>query len=231
MTGLTARLLRTIGFLAVVAVLVACSGQAASQQPATPTSSTAVSSSAGGLPTELGPTPPDQQVQFTVSLRLPGAADLDRYLRGLVTPGSSSYQRYLQPAEFGTRFGLPDTRIAPIVAWLEGGGLAAEVMPQRTSIAVSGAARQVRALLGIDLVDWQNAAGQRYHVPWVRSPCPATSTQMFAAMLGLNTEPLLRPAFAHRCSRPALARACCPIPSPGHTRSSRSRTAACTARG
>ncbi|HLB43821.1 MAG TPA: S53 family peptidase [Candidatus Limnocylindrales bacterium] len=194
MTELSLLLRRAICFLAVVAVLAACTGQTASQQPVAPVSSTAADSTAGELPTELGPTPPDQRVQFTVSLRLPGAAELDRYLRGLVTPGSSAYQHYLQPAEFGSRFGLSDARVAAVVEWVEKGGLQVDVMPQRTSLAVAGTAAQVRAVLGVDLVDWQNAAGQRYHVPTGEAAVPENLGNDVAAVLGLNTEPLIRPA-------------------------------------
>jgi len=194
MTELSLLLRRAICFLAVVAVLAACTGQPATQS-IPPTSTSAVDSAAQEPPTELGPTADNEVVRFTVSLRLPGAAELDRYLRGLVTPGSSSYQHYLQPAEFGARFGLSDARVAAIVAWLETGGLSVDVMPQRTSLAVAGTAAQVRALLGVDLVDWQNAAGRRYHVPTGEAAVPENLGSDVAAVLGLNTEPLIRPAF------------------------------------
>ena len=193
MTELSLLLRRAICFLAVVAVLAACTGQPATQS-IPPTSTSAVDSAAQEPPTELGPTADNEVVRFTVSLRLPGAAELDRYLRGLVTPGSSSYQHYLQPAEFGARFGLSDARVAAIVAWLETGGLSVDVMPQRTSLAVAGTAAQVRALLGVDLVDWQNAAGRRYHVPTGEAAVPENLGSDVAAVLGLNTEPLIRPA-------------------------------------
>ena len=151
--------------LAVIGgLLAACSGQPAAQQADT-ASAPVVTADSEPQAVEIGPTAAAEQVQFNVSLRLPGAAELDAYLHDLVTPGSSSYQQYLAPEEFGARFGLSDARIAPIVAWLESGGLAAQLMPQRTSIAVSGSAGQVSDLLGVQLVDWENAAGTRYHVP------------------------------------------------------------------
>src|SRR5512141_1796823 len=193
MTELSLLLRRALCLLAIGGLLAACSGQPATRQPEPVTSPAAVS--AATQPTELGPTADDEQVQFTVSLRLPGAADLDKYLRGLITPGSSSYQRYLAPAEFGARFGLSDERVAAIVAWLQGGGLDVETMPQRTSLAVSGTAGQVRDVLGVDLVDWRNAAGRRYHVPVGEVVVPGSLGDDVAAVLGLNTEPLIRPAF------------------------------------
>ena len=179
--------------LVMAALLIACAGQPAAQQAVTPGASQPAGQSEA-RPVSLGPTAAGEQVQFTVSLRLPGAADLDRYLHGLVTPGSSNYQRFLTPAQFGTRFGLSDARIAAIVAWLKSAGLAVEVMPQRTSVAVSGTAAAVSRLLGVSFVDWQNAAGIRYHVPVGEVVVPAALGSDVDAVLGLNTEPLIRPA-------------------------------------
>jgi kumamolisin len=186
-------LLRRALCLAVIGLLAACSGQPTARQA---TSADARVATAGSEPraVEIGPTAAAEQVQFSLSLRLPGAAELDAYLHDLVTPGSRNYQHFLAPAEFGARFGLPDARIAPIVSWLESGGLAAQLMPQRTSIAVSGSAGQVSNLLGVRLVDWQNAAGKRYHVPVGQVAVPASLEGDVAAVLGLNTEPLIQPS-------------------------------------
>ena len=46
-------------------------------------------------PVDLGPTPAYESVRFSVSLRLPGEAQLSAYLAGLTTPGSASYRQYL----------------------------------------------------------------------------------------------------------------------------------------
>jgi len=195
MIGPSALPRRMFGLLAICGLLAACSGQpAARQASSTVVTSTTPTLNSAAAATELGPTPAGEGIQFTVSLRLPGAAELDAYLHDLITPGSSSYQQFLAPEEFGARFGLSQARIAPIVAWLESGGLAARLMPQRTSIAVSGSAGQVSNLLGVELVDWENAAGRRYHVPVGEVAVPANLNGDVAAVLGLNTEPLIRPS-------------------------------------
>ena len=180
--------------LIVLALLaVGCSAQPIAQQASTTDSRVPVAQSEPQA-TEIGPTSPDESVQFSVSLRLPGAAELDAYMHDLITPGSANYQQFLAPEQFGARFGLSDARIAPILAWLENGGLAADLMPQRTSIAVSGKAGQVTDLLGVKLVDWQNAAGRRYHVPVGNVAVPAKLGGDVAAVIGLNTEPLIKPS-------------------------------------
>jgi kumamolisin len=180
--------------VAAVLLFAACAATPADERP------TATDSDLSGLtalsqPTQLGPTADGEAVQFSVSLRLPGADELDAYLRGLTTPGAPSYRQYLRPAEFGTRFGLTDAQIAPIVDWLETGGFEVAVLPQRTSLAVNGTAGQVRQLLGVGLVDWQGANGQRYHAPAGEVQVPGALRTDVAAVLGLDTEPLIRPAF------------------------------------
>ncbi len=144
---------------------------------------------------DLGSTPDEEIVRFTVSLNLPGAADLDRYLAGLNQPGSQSYRQYLKPADFGARFGLSDEDLSGVVAWLEQGGLTAEAMPQRTSLAVSGPAGRVRELFGIDLVDRATAEGVRYHVPIGDPLVPEDLRANVAGIVGLDSAPLITPAI------------------------------------
>ena len=144
---------------------------------------------------DLGPTAADEQVQFTVSLRLPGAAALDEYLAGLTSPGSRYYRQYLRPAEFGARFGLDDEQLGRVVAWLEQGDLDVAASPQRTSLAVSGRVAEVNRLLDITLVDRQNPSGDRFHRPVGQPRVPHDVSADVAAILGLDTEPLIEPAL------------------------------------
>jgi len=171
--------MRALRVVVVACLLAACASQAA-----------APASREGGL----GATADSEQVQFTVSLRLPGAAAMEAYLAGLATPGSDIYGHYLRAEEFGARFGLSDAEIAPIVGWLESGGFAVELLPQRTSLAVSGSAAQVRSLLGVRLVDRVNVDGRRYHVPLGEVQVPGALAADVVAVLGLNTEPVIRPS-------------------------------------
>ena len=171
--------MRALRVVVVACLLAACASQAA-----------APASREGGL----GATADSEQVQFTVSLRLPGAAAMEAYLAGLATPGSDIYGHYLRAEEFGARFGLSDAEIAPIVGWLESGGFAVELLPQRTSLAVSGSAAHVRSLLGVRLVDRVNVDGRRYHVPLGEVQVPGALAADVVAVLGLNTEPVIRPS-------------------------------------
>lgn len=163
-------------------------------------STTPVAAGAGDQPTppprELGPTAPAEEVQFNVSLRLPGAAALDQFLAGLTDPTSPDYHGYLSPTDFGERFGLPQVAVDRVLTWLESGGLTASVVPQRTSVAVGGSADQVNQLLGVHLTDWQNATGDVFHRPSAPPGVPDELGADVAAVLGLDTEPVMRPALA-----------------------------------
>ena len=175
------------------AVLVVAACGTARQQAAV--SSSPASADASAVPVDLGPTRSDEQVAFNVSLNLPGQADLDSYLSGLSQPGSASYRQFLSPAQFGARFGLSDAAIARVVGWLTTGGLTAQPVPQKTSIAVSGTAAQVNRLLGVTLVDRQTTDGVRYHVPLGTPAVPAALSSDVAIVVGLDTEPVQHSAW------------------------------------
>ena len=146
-------------------------------------------------PIELGPTAADEQVHFTVSLNLRDSKGLADFLDGLSDPDSAEFQRFLTAAQFGERFGLPVESVDRVAAWLESAGLQAEAMPQRTSISASGAAGAVNRLLNVTLVDWSTPAGDRYHRPSAAPVVPDRLREEVGAILGLDTEPVLRPAI------------------------------------
>src|SRR5262245_10692498 len=129
---------RSLALLLCALVALAGCTTAATEEPMRTSDQSPAAGESASAPIDLGATADNQTLSFTVSLRLPGADDLDTYLAGLNVPGSPSYRKYLKPAEFGARFGLSEAKVASIVAWLEEGGLTAEAMPQRTSVAVSG---------------------------------------------------------------------------------------------
>jgi subtilase family serine protease len=184
----------------VVLIAVACSKPAydvGNAVPDTPIAATEPepAPSDGTAPTELGPTAANEQIQFRVSLNMRDSAGLAAFLARLNDPSSSDFHNYLTAAQFGERFGLTDKAVDGVVSWLQSGGLSASAVPQRTSIEVSGLAGSVNRLLGVTLVDWRSASGEMFHRPSGQLSIPADVQQAVAAILGLDTEPLLRPAF------------------------------------
>lgn len=153
------------------------------------------SADATAAPVDLGPTPEDEAVSFSVSLRLPGEAAMNAYVAGLSQPGSASYRKYLSPSDFGARFGLSDAQVAHVVGWLSAAGLDVSTTPQRTSIEATGTAAEVNHLLGITLIDRHNSEGVRYHVPIGAPHVPAELSDEVAVVVGLDTEPVQHPSF------------------------------------
>ncbi len=146
-------------------------------------------------PVELGPTAGDEEVQFTISLNLRDEDDMTAFLERLNDPASPDFHQYISATGFGERFGLPSVDVDRVVGWLESAGLKTASVPQRTSISVSGSASSVNELLGITLVDWTSPTGERFHRPSGRPTVPAHLSDKVAAVLGLDTEPVLKSAF------------------------------------
>jgi subtilase family serine protease len=146
---------------------------------------------------QLGPTDPAEFVDYTVSLVLPGESELAAFLAGLNDPASADYRHYIDAGSFGARFGLPAAEIDAVVAWLEANRM--EVVfrpPQRTSLTVRGRAADVERLFAVTLTDWQTAEGQRYHRPNGVPQLPASMIGRVASVVGLDNEPVVRPALA-----------------------------------
>jgi trimeric autotransporter adhesin len=70
---------------------------------------------------------------------------LDQFLRDAQTPGNASYHKWLSPEEFGTRFGVADSDVAAVTAWLESHGFAVgKIHPGRIVLEFSGTAAHVQ---------------------------------------------------------------------------------------
>jgi len=77
---------------------------------------------------------------------------LEAFLQDAQTLGSDSYHKWLTPAEFGNRFGVSDSDVAAVTAWLESHGLAVhKVHPGRVAIEFSGSAAQVEETFRTEL--------------------------------------------------------------------------------
>ena len=122
-----------LGSAVLVITLTGCAGANGDRSPVdavVPPSGTGSAANseqptAPAYPVDLGPTPADEQVSFSVSLHLPAADAMTAYVAGLTQPGSASYHKYLSPPEFGAKFGLSDGEVARVVNWLSEAGLAA----------------------------------------------------------------------------------------------------------
>jgi subtilase family serine protease len=146
---------------------------------------------------ELGPTDENEITVFTVSLALPGEQQMRAFLEAVYDPRSPEYRQFLDAKSFGARFGLSLDEIDGVVSWLGENGIEVVMRPaQRTSITVRGRVADVNRLFGVTLVDWRTAKGYRYHRPSGEPMVPAAMAGRVAWIVGLDTEPLVKPALA-----------------------------------
>jgi subtilase family serine protease len=196
---------RSLAALLVVSALIggACSARETMRHQATgiarpgPAVAPTDEDAAADAPVELGPTDPNESVNFSVSLVLPGERELKSFLKGLYDPNSPDYRHFLDAAGFGERFGLPLADVDAVVSWLESNRL--QVLsraPQRTSLTARGPAGDINRLFGVTLTDWQTAKGERFHRPAGEPTLPDEFTGRVASIVGLDSEPVLEPAIA-----------------------------------
>lgn len=145
----------------------------------------------------LGATDAGEVINFSLVLRMPGQAELDRYLAAVHDPNAPEYRRFLDAATIGERFGLADDELSRIRAWLASVGLEETVsFPQRTAIGVRGAASTVAELFGVSFVDRLDPlSDQVFHSPVGEPAVPSEIADVVDAVADLSNRP---PASAYR---------------------------------
>ena len=90
------------------------------------------------------------------------AAELDRLLRAQQDPSSTLFHQWLTPEQFGERFGLGESDLKQITAWLRQSGFG-DVEPARgrTFVAMSGTALHVRQAFGTSIRRYR--VGEQLH--------------------------------------------------------------------
>ncbi len=130
---------------------------------------------------DRGPVDPSTRLNRITLLakRTPGQqADLEALLNRQQIPSSPDYHRWLTPAQFAGRFGLSETDIGKIAAWLASQGFQVEELAQaRNWIACSGTAQQVAHTFG--------AAIHRYEVNGEPHFANATEVSIPEALSGV----------------------------------------------
>ncbi len=146
---------------------------------------------ASGPPRLVGPIDPAAAVDFSVALRVPGAAALDVYLAGLYDPASPGYRQFLSAAEFGAQFGLPLARVAAVEQWLGAAGMTVlGDNDQRTAIRVRSSAARLADVFGVHLLAYVDpASGATFHRPLDVPAVPAAVSDAVAGLAGLDSRP------------------------------------------
>jgi uncharacterized protein (TIGR03437 family) len=113
-------------------------------------------------------------------------ADLTALLDRQQDPSSPDYHRWLTPESYADRFGLAQTDIDKIVAWLQSQGLAVlSVARGRNAISFSGPVRAVEAAFGTEIHRY-SVNGELHYANASEPSIPAILSGIIAAIHGLN---------------------------------------------
>ncbi len=132
---------------------------------------------AGGSEVADDATPMEHMILF-----LKGDAGQEENLAKLITqqndPNSASYHQYLSPKDFGAKFGVGQTDLATVSAWLQGQGFTVEELPPgNRSIVFSGTAGQVASTFQTEI--------RKYNINGALHYANATDPQIPAALAGV----------------------------------------------
>jgi subtilase family serine protease len=121
-------------------------------------------------------------------------------------PASPEYHRWLTSAQIGERFGLADSEIDALAAWIESQGLHVDwIAPARNFIGFSGTAGGVARMFQTEL-DYYDVEGTRKISVAADPMLPAELAHLVKAVRGLHTieEKPLSEVHAVRSDSPAL---------------------------
>jgi len=97
---------------------------------------------------DQGPAPGSLQTgRIMLVLKRSGVQEnaLKQYLADLQNPNSPNYRRWLTPVQFGAQYGISDTDLTTVTAWLQSEGFTVEKVPEaRNFIIFSGNLAQIQ---------------------------------------------------------------------------------------
>jgi len=139
--------------------------------------------------TDLGTLDPSTVLPYVTLVLKPSAsqqADLDQLLAQQQDPSSPDYHRWLSPEQYADRFGVSQSDINKIEAWLGQHGLTVKSVARgRNAIVFSGTAGQIGAAFGIGIHRY-NVGGQQHYANNTDPTIPAAFQGVVLAIRGLD---------------------------------------------
>jgi subtilase family serine protease len=106
----------------------------------------------------VGPVAPASTIDFAVSLRPRDLAGAKAFAQAVSTPGSSSYGRFLTPAQWEARFSPTARQAAEVSAFLRASGFnVGRVSADRMAVEAYGTAAQVERAFSTSLPTTKSA--------------------------------------------------------------------------
>ncbi|HYY73011.1 MAG TPA: protease pro-enzyme activation domain-containing protein, partial [Candidatus Bathyarchaeia archaeon] len=114
-------------------------------------------------------------------------ADLQVLLTAQQDPTSPLYHKWLNPDEFGARFGLAESDIAKVQSWLELHGFGVEsVSRSKNRISFSGSVEQVESAFGTEM-HYYKLNGETHFAPSGDVSVPAAFSSVVQTITNLST--------------------------------------------
>jgi hypothetical protein len=115
-------------------------------------------------------------------------AALEKFMAEQIDPNSPNYHHWLNQDQFNKLYGLADSDVAAIVAWLQSHGLKVETISS-TNIAFSGAVGQIEEALHTSIHSFLSPGGRQYFSNTSEPRIPAALSQVVGGVAFLNTLP------------------------------------------
>jgi hypothetical protein len=117
-------------------------------------------------------------------------ADLDALLAAQQNPTSANFHQWLTPEQYGDRFGIAQSDLVKVTAWLQAQGFVVVEIPRsRNWIVFSGRSAQVESALHSE-VHTYTANGKMFYANSAEPSVPAALAGVVLGFRGLNNFPL-----------------------------------------
>ncbi len=128
---------------------------------------------------------------FMITLRPRNQGALDSFVRAVSDPSSSSYRKFLTPAQFTSRFAVTAKDVAQVSAWLRSQGLKpGKVSPSRSYIQVTGTTSAVQKAFATTIHSYRTGA-RTFTAPAKALTVPAALGQVVDGVIGLDHSSVL----------------------------------------
>ncbi|GAA2749708.1 S53 family peptidase [Kitasatospora cinereorecta] len=136
---------------------------------------------------DAGATSGTTQVSARVYLAGRDAQGLTAYATAVSDPNSSSFGKYLTPAQAEERFGASPQQVAAVTAWLKSAGLTV-TGSDRHYVSVTGDAAAVQKAFATPLHDYRKD-GRTFHAPAHAASAPRELADAVLTVTGLDNAP------------------------------------------
>lgn len=151
----------------------------------------------------LGALPAAEKLNLVVTLKAPHPAAEAAALRAMYTRGSSTYHRFLTPAQFVSRWAPSASTANSVASYLKTHGFSAVgILSNRSLVTASGTAAEVESAFHTRLSSFK-AGTATFYANTTAAQVPAALAGAVQAVLGLNNLPLKTFAHAAKATRQA----------------------------